>query len=118
MPFFGLMRASARALGRLPALLAACSVCCTWALLASAGPMDPSLARLVVDPSCQADGAEVACVPDRAAYTKLVSQLGAALARLSELGILTLTSQPPTLEELFLRHYGDELAEAGLEREP
>lgn len=80
MPFFGLMRVSARALGRLPALLAACSVCCTWALLASAGPMDPTLARLVVDPSCQADRAEVACVPDRAAYTKLVSQLGAALA--------------------------------------
>ena len=26
----------------------------------------------------------------------------------------TLTSQPPTLEELFLRHYGEELLEAGL----
>ena len=24
-------------------------------------------------------------------------------------GLLTLTSQPPTLEELFLRHYGDEV---------
>jgi ABC-2 type transport system ATP-binding protein len=34
-------------------------------------------------------------------------RLGEALARLGELGILTLTSQPPTLEELFLRHYGD-----------
>jgi ABC-2 type transport system ATP-binding protein len=27
------------------------------------------------------------------------------------LGVRSLTSQPPTLEELFLRHYGDELAE-------
>jgi ABC-2 type transport system ATP-binding protein len=34
-------------------------------------------------------------------------RLGDALARLGELGILTLTSQPPTLEELFLRQYGD-----------
>lgn len=40
--------------------------------------MDPALWRLVVDPSCQS-GSNAACVPDRAAYTKLVSQLGAAL---------------------------------------
>jgi hypothetical protein len=46
---------------------------------ASARPMDPELARLVVDPSCQTM-AGAACVPDRASYTKLVSQLGAALA--------------------------------------
>ena len=31
--------------------------------------------------------------------------LGAALARLSELGVGSLVSHPPTLEELFLRHY-------------
>ncbi|WP_067433774.1 ABC transporter ATP-binding protein [Nocardioides jensenii] len=37
------------------------------------------------------------------------ARLGDALARLGEFGILTLTSQPPTLEELFLRHYGDEV---------
>ncbi|KQY51682.1 MULTISPECIES: ATP-binding cassette domain-containing protein [unclassified Nocardioides] len=37
------------------------------------------------------------------------AQLGAAVARLGDFGILTLTSQPPTLEELFLRHYGDEV---------
>ncbi|QIX27297.1 ABC transporter ATP-binding protein [Nocardioides sp. JQ2195] len=36
-------------------------------------------------------------------------RLGEALARLGQFGILTLTSQPPTLEELFLRHYGDEV---------
>ncbi len=33
-----------------------------------------------------------------------------AVRRLSELGIRSLVSHPPTLEELFLRHYGDELA--------
>ncbi len=30
--------------------------------------------------------------------------------RLGELGVRSLVSHPPTLEELFLRHYGDELA--------
>jgi polyether ionophore transport system ATP-binding protein len=30
---------------------------------------------------------------------------------LAERGIHSLVSQPPTLEELFLRHYGDELAQ-------
>ncbi len=37
------------------------------------------------------------------------ASLGAALAKLGEFGIETLTSQPPTLEELFLRHYGDKI---------
>ncbi|NUS92546.1 MAG: ABC transporter ATP-binding protein [Nocardia sp.] len=41
-------------------------------------------------------------------------ELGAAMERLTSFGIRTLTSQPPTLEELFLRHYGDELAAAGV----
>ena len=36
--------------------------------------------------------------------------LGDVLAHLGTFGIRTLTSQPPTLEELFLRHYGDEEA--------
>ncbi len=35
--------------------------------------------------------------------------LGSLLGHLGQFGIRTLTSQPPTLEELFLRHYGDEL---------
>ncbi len=34
-------------------------------------------------------------------------ELGAAVAHLGALGIVSLTSHPPTLEELFLRHYGD-----------
>lgn len=39
------------------------------------------------------------------------SQLDTAVARLVAAGLQSLTSAPPTLEELFLRHYGDELAE-------
>jgi ABC-2 type transport system ATP-binding protein len=38
-------------------------------------------------------------------------RLDGAVRRLTEFGIRTLGSRPPTLEELFLRHYGDELAE-------
>ena len=34
--------------------------------------------------------------------------LDAALRTLSGQGIRSLTSQPPTLEQLFLRHYGDQ----------
>jgi ABC-2 type transport system ATP-binding protein len=40
--------------------------------------------------------------------------LDTVVRHLSGFGVVSLTSQPPTLEELFLRHYGDELAEAGL----
>jgi len=36
--------------------------------------------------------------------------LDAAMRRLAELGVSSLESHPPTLEELFLGHYGDELA--------
>jgi ABC-2 type transport system ATP-binding protein len=38
------------------------------------------------------------------------AHLEAAVRRLGELGVRSLESHPPTLEELFLRHYGDELA--------
>ena len=40
------------------------------------------------------------------------AQLHEALARLSAAGIRSLTSQPPTLEELFLRHYQTDEAPA------
>ncbi len=36
--------------------------------------------------------------------------LDVAVRRLSEHGVRSLVSHPPTLEELFLRHYGDELS--------
>lgn len=42
-------------------------------------------------------------------------QMSTVMSRLAEHGITSLTSHPPTLEELFLRHYGDELSEAGLD---
>ncbi|MBT8227420.1 MAG: ABC transporter ATP-binding protein [Dactylosporangium sp.] len=40
--------------------------------------------------------------------------LDGAVRALSEFGLRSLTSQPPTLEELMLRHYGDELAANGV----
>jgi ABC-2 type transport system ATP-binding protein len=39
--------------------------------------------------------------------------INAAMRHLTGFGIRSLVSHPPTLEELFLRHYGDELAELG-----
>jgi ABC-2 type transport system ATP-binding protein len=44
-------------------------------------------------------------------------QLDAALRRLVEAGVRTLTSQPPTLEQLFLRHYAVADGEATAARE-
>lgn len=41
------------------------------------------------------------------------AHLDAAVQRLSRLGVRSLVSHPPTLEELMLRHYGDELAGSG-----
>jgi ABC-2 type transport system ATP-binding protein len=40
-------------------------------------------------------------------------ELDAVLRRLTAVGVRSLTSQPPTLEELFLRHYEADLAENG-----
>ena len=45
---------------------------------------------------------------NRVAFEVDSAVLGDVLAHLGTYGILTLTSQPPTLEELFLRHYGDD----------
>ena len=47
----------------------------------------------------------------RARFDVETAQLDSVLKYLTNLGVRSLTSQPPTLEELFLRHYGDELAE-------
>jgi ABC-2 type transport system ATP-binding protein len=40
--------------------------------------------------------------------------LDGVLRHLTDFGVRSLHSAPPTLEELFLRHYGDELAEDGV----
>jgi ABC-2 type transport system ATP-binding protein len=44
----------------------------------------------------------------RARFDVDTPQLDAVMRRLSALGVRSLVSTPPTLEELFLRHYGDE----------
>lgn len=41
--------------------------------------------------------------------------LGEVLPALTAAGLLTLTATPPSLEDLFLRHYGDDLAATGTE---
>ena len=46
------------------------------------------------------------------ASTSTRVHLDDAVRRLGELGVRSLVSHPPTLEELFLRHYGDELGDA------
>jgi hypothetical protein len=43
-------------------------------------PMDPDLSRLVADVACASAATSGTCLPDRAAYNKLVSQWGFALA--------------------------------------
>jgi ABC-2 type transport system ATP-binding protein len=51
----------------------------------------------------QVDGTRVRCEVD-------TTELDAVLRQLTAAGVRSLVSQPPTLEELFLRHYSDELA--------
>ena len=46
---------------------------------------------------------------NRATFEVDTVQLDEALRTLTGLGVRSLTSQPPTLEELFLRHYGDDV---------
>jgi ABC-2 type transport system ATP-binding protein len=46
----------------------------------------------------------------RARFDVDTIHLDGTIRHLSALGVRTLTSTPPTLEELFLRHYGDEIA--------
>ncbi|MEU2991999.1 ABC transporter ATP-binding protein [Streptomyces griseoincarnatus] len=49
----------------------------------------------------------------RIRFTVDGAQVGAAVRALTDLGVRSLVSHPPTLEELMLRHYGDELAANG-----
>lgn len=68
------------------------------------------LAELPAVHDLQLDGDHVTLAVDS-------DDLDTVVAHLAEHGVLALTSHPPTLEELFLRHYGDELAEAGIDAE-
>ena len=54
----------------------------------------------------RADGSHVRCQVDHAA-------LGDVLSLLTEAGVRSLTCRPPTLEELFLRHYSAERSGSG-----
>ena len=45
---------------------------------------------------------------NRAVFEVETERLGDALVALGQFGVRSLTSQPPTLEALFLRHYGDQ----------
>ena len=54
------------------------------------------------------DGRRVKLQVDTSALDPVLDTLQAA-------GVLSLTSQPPTLEELFLRHYGERIEPAGTE---
>jgi ABC-2 type transport system ATP-binding protein len=49
----------------------------------------------------------------RARFDVDSAELAGVLRHLAQFDVRTLTSQPPTLEELFLRHYGDRVGEAG-----
>jgi ABC-2 type transport system ATP-binding protein len=49
----------------------------------------------------------------RATFDVDTARLDEAVRQLTRLGIRSLTSRPPTLEELFLRHYGDAVERAG-----
>ena len=55
------------------------------------------------------DGRHIRCQVDQAALNEV-------LGRLHQAGVRTLTCRPPTLEELFLRHYSAERTVAGAPR--
>jgi ABC-2 type transport system ATP-binding protein len=54
----------------------------------------------------------------RARFAVKRGELNRVLKQLVALDVQTLTSSPPTLEEIFLRHYGDVIPTAGSEAEP
>ena len=70
-----------------------------------AGPA-AGLAELAGVHDLQIDGSRVRCQVD-------AEQLDELLRHLSNAGVRSLVSQPPTLEELFLRHYRDDGAGDG-----
>jgi len=65
----------------------------------------PDLGDLPGVHNAQLNGSEIRCEVDP-------DQLNDVLRRLTEAGVRSLTSHPPTLEELFLRHYGEQPGEA------
>jgi ABC-2 type transport system ATP-binding protein len=67
------------------------------------------------DALAQTPGVHDLAVSDgRVTFDVDAEHLAAAVRRLGDLGVRAMTSRPPTLEQLFLRHYGDELAAEGV----
>jgi ABC-2 type transport system ATP-binding protein len=66
------------------------------------------LARLQAWPGVS--GVEVSDDGRTARLEVAADEVGAVIERIATHGVVALTSAPPTLEELFLRHYGGELA--------
>jgi ABC-2 type transport system ATP-binding protein len=56
---------------------------------------------------------DLAAEGHRVAFEVDTAALPEALAALQDAGLVSLTATPPTLEELFLRHYGDDVGLAG-----
>jgi ABC-2 type transport system ATP-binding protein len=71
-----------------------------------AGP-PVGLAELAGVHDLQVDGDRVRCEVD-------TEHLDAAMRRLAAAGVRSLVSQPPTLEQLFLRHYGQDTSNGAL----
>jgi len=65
-----------------------------------AGPLPSDLATMEGVHDLVLDGSAVRCQVDAPA-------LDHVLRRLTDVGVRSLTCQPPTLEELFLRYYSD-----------
>ncbi|MEX5301687.1 ABC transporter ATP-binding protein [Kocuria sabuli] len=83
------------------------------------------LTRSAVTATTTADPARLAAVEGlhhlvhddgRLAFDVDDARIPEVLRALADLGVQNLTVAPPSLEELFLRHYGDRLAERGAER--
>jgi ABC-2 type transport system ATP-binding protein len=68
----------------------------------SEGMTDAALATIL-------DAHDLAINAGRVAFTVDSDRINAVLPQLAQLGVHGLTVAPPSLEELFLRHYGDEL---------
>jgi ABC-2 type transport system ATP-binding protein len=66
----------------------------------------PELASMAGVHDLRTNGTQLRCEVDTA-------ELEPFLRRLTDAGVRSLTSQPPTLEELFLRHYGDRIEQDG-----
>ena len=71
-------------------------------------PADGTLAALPGVTGLEVRGLHVRCEVD-------TEHLGTLISTLSSCGIVSLTSRPPTLEELFLRHYEDDYGHDSVE---